>query len=264
MRFLVAAACLGISVSIGLMYAREIWVNGWQLWSWAACCLVLTAVLLLGSRRPNLPTSWQVWIWPLALVLVALLLRVPFLETVPGGLHVDEAGIADFSQRHVFPRPGETVNPFRTGPASQPSLYHYLLRLSMAVGGLSIFGLRLSSALAGAAGVLATYWLVSVLHNRRTAVITAIIMTTYHYHIHWSRIGLNNIWDTLWVPLMLAPFAWGWRKGWSGGAILSGIAVGLSQYFYAGSRLGLILLAFLILQLFHGRSFRKRTRIWGD
>jgi 4-amino-4-deoxy-L-arabinose transferase-like glycosyltransferase len=120
----------------------------------------------------------------------------------------------------------------------------------MAVGGLSIFGLRLSSALAGAAGVLATYWLVSVLHNRRTAVLTAIIMTTYHYHIHWSRIGLNNIWDTLWVPLMLAPFAWGWRKGWSGGAILSGIAVGLSQYFYAGSRLGLILLAFLILQLF--------------
>jgi hypothetical protein len=87
-----------------------------------------------------------------------------------------------------------------------------------------------------------------VLHNQRLALFTAAIMTTYHFHIHWSRIGLNNIWDTLWVPLILAPFAWGWRNNWCGGAILSGIAVGLSQYFYPGSRLGVFLLAFLILQ----------------
>lgn len=249
MRLLVALACLGISVSIGFTYARDVWVNGWQLWSWAACCGVLAAVFLLGSERPIIPRSRQLWLWPLLLFLAALLLRVPLLETVPGGLHVDEAGIADFSLRHVYPGPGETINPFRTGPSSQPSLYHYFLRLSMAVGGASIFGLRLSSALAGAAGVLATYGLVAVLHNRRAALISAAIMTTYHYHIHWSRIGLNNIWDTLWVPLMLAPFVWGWRKGWSGGAVLSGIAVGLSQYFYAGSRVGIILLAFLIFQL---------------
>jgi hypothetical protein len=250
MRLLVALACLGISFSIGLSYGLDIWVNGWQLWSWAACCVVLAAVLLMNSGRPEINLSRKLWLWPLALVLVAILLRATFLETVPGGLHVDEAGIADFSLRHIFPRPGETINPFRTGPSSQPTIYHYLLRLSMAVAGQSIFGLRLTSALAGAAGILATYGLVAVLHNRRTALMTAVIMTTYHFHIHWSRIGLNNIWDTLWVPLMLAPFVWGWRKGWSGGAVLSGIAVGLSQYFYAGSRLGLLLLAFLILQLF--------------
>jgi hypothetical protein len=55
---------------------------------------------------------------------------------------------------------------------------------------------------------------------------------------------------------MLAAFAWGWRKGWSGGAIISGIAVGLSQYFYAGSRVGLILLGLFILKLWldMGRS----------
>jgi hypothetical protein len=250
MRLLVTLACLGVSFSIGFVYARDIYVNGWQLWSWLACCIVLAAVFLLGSGRPSLPMSRQLWLWPLLLFGIALLLRITFLETIPGGLHVDEVGIADFSLRHIYAIPHETLNPFRTGPASQPSLYHYVLRLSMAVGGASIFGLRLSSALAGALAVLVTYGMVAVFHNRRAALFSAAIMTTYHYHVHWSRIGLNNIWDTLWVPLMLAPFVWGWRKGWSGGAVLSGIAVGLSQYFYAGSRVGVILLALLILHLY--------------
>jgi hypothetical protein len=262
MVWLLAVAGLLISASIGYAYARSIWVDGWQLWTWLICVVLVVAGLLVGAGRPPVDIrSWlkrHSWWLLLVILLLALLLRATFLNTIPGGLHVDEVGVADFSLRHVFPETGQTINPFRSGPASQPSLYHYLVRLALAIGGRSIAGLRLSSALAGTVAVLATYLLIATFDTRRMAIIAAVIMAAYHFHIQWSRIGLNNIWDTLWVPLMLTAFYWGWRRRWAGGAVLAGLALGLSQYFYAGSRLGILLLAAIVWHLW--RTGRKQAR----
>lgn len=74
-------------------------------------------------------------------------------------------------------------------------------------------------------------------------------MATYHYHIRWSRIALNNIWTTLRVPLVLFLFIWGWKKRWAGAAILGGFFMGLSAYFYQGGYLLLFLLVFLFFNL---------------
>jgi 4-amino-4-deoxy-L-arabinose transferase-like glycosyltransferase len=260
MQFIVTVACLLVSVSIGYRYARHIVVEGWQLWTWLIALTVATATLLIGSGRPSLSLG-RSWRCLATILLIAVLLRLLFLESVPGDLHVDEVGVADFSLHHVFPAPNETVNPFRSGPASQPTLFHYLLRLSMAVAGKSIVGLRLASVIAGTLGILATYILVATYHDRRTALISAGMMAAYHFHIHWSRIGLNNVWDTIWVPLMLAAFTWGWRQRWTGGAVLSGLALGLSQYFYAGSKIGLLLLIFIIWRFWReNRGLEGHTR----
>ena len=94
------------------------------------------------------------------------------------GLHVDEMGVADFALQQVFTETHHTINPFRTGPVSQPVLYHYLIRLSLAVVGNSITGLRVSSALAGALAVLATYAVVAALENQRAAILRAYPETT--------------------------------------------------------------------------------------
>jgi hypothetical protein len=257
MVLVVALACLLVSVSIGYVYAREIWVSGWQLWTWLITVFIILSTLLSGAGRPKLTASHR-WRWLGLLILAAFLVRALLLETIPGGLHVDEAGIADFSLRHVFSLPNQTVNPFRTGPASQPSLYHYLVRLSLALAGESITGLRILSVLAGTLAVAVTYAMVCVFNNQRTAFISAFLMAGYHFHVHWSRIGLNNIWDTVWVPLMLVAFAWGWNKHWRGGAVISGLAVGLSQYFYAGSKLGIILLLFIIWQYWRRVEDKRR------
>jgi 4-amino-4-deoxy-L-arabinose transferase-like glycosyltransferase len=248
MPLLVAVGGFFITLSIGYAYALSITVAGWQLWSWLVTIIIVISALLMAAGRPsNLPIfDWRPI---LIIIIVAALLRLLFLETVPGGLHVDEYGVADFSLRHIFAKPGETLNPFRSGPASHPSLYHYLIRAFLAAVGETITGLRLSSAIAGTAALFSTYLMVSVFENRRTALIALLFMAGYHFHIHWSRIGLNNIWDTLWVPLTLAFFAWGWKRHWYGGAVIAGAAAGLSLYFYPGSRLGLILLLFVIWHL---------------
>lgn len=256
MRLVVVLACTLITVSIGYAYGRDIWVRGWQLWTWAVC-VAITVIFLIPAGVPTLRLG-KTWAVLFSLALVALLLRATSLESIPGGLHVDEMGVADFSLRHIFPEPHKTLSPFRTGPVSQPSLYHYLIRLSLALVGNSITGLRISSASAGTLAVLATYAAVAVLENQQTALLGAIVMATYHYHVHWSRIGLNNVWDTLWVPATLAAYGWGWRRRWSGGAVLAGAALGFSQYFYAGSKIGVLLLAYLIWKLWRQEPDKQR------
>jgi 4-amino-4-deoxy-L-arabinose transferase-like glycosyltransferase len=261
MRLFLALACLGISIFLGIAYSGNVTVVGWQLWTWLVCTVgIVIALLPPGPRPVPRPLPWG---WLLALLLAALLLRATRLETIPGALHVDEAGIAEFAMRSVFTAPNDTFNPFRTGPSSQPALYHYLVRASIELVGYSITGLRFSSALAGTLAVLATYAVVAVLDNRRTALLAAILMTAYHYHIHWSRLALNNIWDTLWVPLILACYVWGWKRRWSGGAVLSGVALGLAQYFYAGNKVAILLLAFAMISLWRKDQDGRRLLVHG-
>src|SRR3972149_123811 len=126
-----------------------------QLW-WILVSLVCVGVAsvavvvfaLMPSDRPRLRLDKSL-LWLAPLTLAALLLRATSLETIPGGLHVDEYGGAGFALQHVFPASSGTHNPFISGPASHPALYHYLIRISLAVFGNTITGLRISSALAG-------------------------------------------------------------------------------------------------------------------
>jgi 4-amino-4-deoxy-L-arabinose transferase-like glycosyltransferase len=259
MRLLLVAACLLVSLGMGYAYAQETMVEGWQLWTWAIGVVAVAYMLMPAQAWPR-PRA-RFWLAPLGLALVALALRAPLLETVPGGLHPDEARLAEVTLRHVYPDLHQTLNPFSTSTYSQPALYNYLVRLSLAVVGNSITGLRLPSALAGAAAVAATFLAVSVLENRRIAWLTALLMAFYHYHIHWSRLALNNVWDTLWVPVILGGFAWSWKKRWSGGAVLTGLALGFSQFFYAGSRIGVLLLAYLIYRQWRQGEDRKQLVI---
>ncbi len=259
MQLVVGLACALITISIGYGYARTVWVEGWQLWTWMACVIVVVVALLPLREFPNARLADAKWL--LLISVVALLLRLLDLDPLHGGLHVDEKGVADFAVRHVFP-PGElTLYPFRTGAASQPALYHYLIRLTIAIFGFSIYGLRISSAIAGTLAISATYAVVYLLQDRRTALFSALILATYHYHIHWSRLALNNIWDTVWVPLILAFFVWGWRRNWSGGAVLAGLALGLSQYFYSGNKIVFFLLPFVMFALYRREPERRRLFI---
>ena len=257
---LVTAACTGVSLSIAVLYANYPVVPGWQLWTWLA---VLIGVMIALTPRLTTPLPRQLF-WVLAgLLAFSLGLRLWNLEFLPIGLHVDEMGVADFAMGQVFPNFYSTINPFITGPVSQPVLFHYIVAGFIKLFGPHILSIRLISALVGTLGVLATYGMVRAFSGQKTALFAALMMAAYHFSIHWSRIALNNIWDTLWVPLMLGPFLWGWRRRWSGGAALSGLAVGLSQYFYAGSKVGVILLAILVLVLWkEGRQEPTRWAVY--
>jgi hypothetical protein len=258
LRTVVVLACFLTALGLGYASSDQYMVKPWLPWAWIACVAVsLFALLPIGRPQP-LDRRDR---WMLGVLGLAVLLRVFMLETIPGGFHVDEWGDADFALRYVVPPIDRTISPFVTGHSAQPALYFYVARLSLAVFGERIAGLRMSSVLAGSLAILATFALVSLLANRRTAYLSAVLMATYHFHIHWSRIGLNNIWDTLWVPLILALYVWGWKRDRPAGATLAGLSLGLSQYFYAGSRIGIFLLGYLVIRLW--RAERDDARLVG-
>ena len=256
LQLIVAAACLFISFSIGIAYSPDHYLSGWQIWTWLLCCLVIIVCLApLRVRRFQIDVGLRAL---LLVTLVAFALRATLLDSIPGGLHVDETGVAGYTMDQVLTGRPQTISPFIVGLDSHPTLYFYLIKLFMSIFGYTVAGLRSSSALAGTLAVLATYACVAVWNNRRMALIAAILIATYHFHVHWSRLALNNIWDTVWVPAMIAAYTWGWKNRNSIGAALAGAALGFMLYFYQGGRVSVLLLLFVIVWLWWNDRDNRR------
>jgi 4-amino-4-deoxy-L-arabinose transferase-like glycosyltransferase len=244
-----AIASIGGSIFIGIVYAGQIGIPVYPIVLWLVEIVICSLVLYPFHRKNEFRPS-PIWSRLLALLVAAFLLRGIGLATLPPGFHTDEHGTAYFVQNQVFnpQNTGKTVNPFMLDSNNQPAFYDYVWRLSIGLFGFTISGARMASAIAGTLAVLAVFFMVHEMAGRRQAWLTAILMAVYHYHIHWSRIALNNIWVTFLLPLTIALFLRGWHKRWSGYAVLAGLCLGFTAYFYAGGYFILIILPFLAWQ----------------
>ncbi len=251
-RVLVALATLLVSTWIGFQYADNIFVHMPVIAAWLVSILVCfiaffpakaSALFELKFKREHLVL--------LLLVAFSFSVRLFALPERPSGFHPDEAGYVQFAILHIFDPDNQegTINPLRTGPDSQPILYSYVLYLNTVLFGWTIPGARMSSVLIGALAVAATFLLVDEMAGRRPAWLAAVLMSVYHYHVHWSRLALSNIWTTFLPPLALALFLRGWRKGNPIGALLAGICLGLSAHVYSGGYVVVLLLPLLFWQL---------------
>ncbi|MCB0033166.1 MAG: glycosyltransferase family 39 protein, partial [Anaerolineales bacterium] len=124
-----------------------------------------------------------------------------------------------------------------TGWFSFPSFYFVVQNIGILIWGQTETGLRIMSAVAGALTVPLLYGLVRQMVDRLTAVIAAALLAVAHHHVHFSRIGLNNIWDGLFVTAVLLTFWLGWQSGRRHWFVVSGAVLGFSQYFYGSMRI---------------------------
>ncbi len=147
---------------------------------------------------------------------------------------------------------GDWNNIFVTGWFSFPSLYFFIQSLFVRVFGQTTEALRLLSALAGALTVTAVYFTGSAMFNRRAGFLAALFLAAFHFHVHFSRIGLNNIWDGLWYTVSIGALWYAWERENRTAYLVSGLALGLAQYFYPSSRIlfGLLPLAVLLAGVF--------------
>ena len=160
------------------------------------------------------------------------------------------------------------------GYMSMPTFFYWPLSWSLWLAGNDVVGLRLPAALAGAATVPVLYAFSRDLWGRRTALLSALFLATYDYHVHYSRLGANNVWDPLFVVLAL----WALDRGLTrlqGGQgseekrendpsavrsfLLAGLIMGFSVYFYTGARL----LPLLVTGYIGFVWLQKRSRIKG-
>ncbi|MCA9951060.1 MAG: glycosyltransferase family 39 protein [Anaerolineales bacterium] len=200
-------------------------------WVLALGCVVVGS-LIFSEEKVHI--SIKVLLATAVLFAIALFLRGVATAQIPTTFSGDEGSAGLFA---VSMLRGEANNLLGLGWFSFPAFYFGIQSLSIALFGQSIEALRLTSALAGALTVVAVYWLGRVLFGRLTGVLAAIYLAVSHYHIHMSRIGLNNVWDSLFGTVALLGLWDGWQNGRRLSFVLCGLALGLGQYFYASMRL---------------------------
>ena len=131
-----------------------------------------------------------------------------------------------------------------------PALWFWFVALFLKLGGTSLAMLRLPAALFEAATLVPLYALLRGTWGRYAATAGSTIMAFSVSNVHYSRLALDNIvtqffWATCFFFLLR-----GLRSRRPSDWALAGVAAGLSEYFYYGTRLlPLILLVFLLFVL---------------
>ena len=210
-----------------------------------ALCTGGVTVWLLDQRNQAVTSPQKFGLWhilPLiGILILALFVRVYNISTIPYVLGGDEASQGLEAIRVLE---GQISNPFTTGWLGVPTMSFYLNSITVNLFGRTIFGLRIVWAFVGTAAVLTTFLLVRRVSNTAIGLMTATLLATYHYHIHYSRLGSNQIADTFFVSLalwLLVRSLDGTRLGkldW----YLTGAISALALYFYAGARLTPVLI----------------------
>lgn len=169
-----------------------------------------------------------------ALLLASLAVRAIDLEHIPANLGGDE-GTQGMAALEIMGPP--LGNPFSTGWFSVPTMSFLAWGLSMRLFGATVAGLRVLSALVGTLTVLATFLLARELWGRRVAWMAGATLACSHFHVHFSRLGSNQVADGLFVTLALYLVVRALRSKREVAFALAGVVIGLGWYGYFGARL---------------------------
>jgi 4-amino-4-deoxy-L-arabinose transferase-like glycosyltransferase len=151
---------------------------------------------------------------------------------------------------------GELRDPFTTGWLSHPTLWFFVQAGSLRVFGDDAVGLRMVSALLGTATVPALFLFTRRPFGVRIALSAAALLALYDLHIHFSRIGLNNVGDPFFALLAYACLLEGLRRRSPLLLGLTGLFVGVDQHFYFAARLAPFVVAAALLH----RAVLERRR----
>jgi len=219
------------------------------------------AAALLGAwplKAKGKQISWQPFLIAAGLASIAFLLRGINTQGIPNTLTGDEASAGLFGVEFIQ---GQVDNILGFGWYSFPALYFYIQAISISILGQTTEALRITSALAGALTVGAVYLAGRTMYGRRTGLYAAIFLAGLHFHVHFSRIGLNNIWDGFWFTVILGLVWWAWNQERREGFLFTGLALGISQYDYVSVRLLFLLIpAWLLIASLAARAQFKRNK----
>ncbi len=220
------------------------------LWLMAMIMLIIAALRFdrAGStkvttrRHDNRFLNKHILVMPV--ILIAFALRFHNLETLPP-LHGDE-GEMGLAALKVLANEAPPLT--AVGWMHHPALFHYLQAGPVAIFGRTGLALRILSVVAGVLCIPLIYNLGRRGWGVVAGLAAAWLMAVSHLHIHFSRIGLNNIDSTLAMLLFLA-LVIRVRPNRLTLLTVSGLVVGLAQYLYYGSRV-IPLIAVVLLYVF--------------
>ncbi|GAB4525318.1 MAG: hypothetical protein OHK0046_41030 [Anaerolineae bacterium] len=205
--------------------------------------LLLTSMSLLVTAFPRAAeyrtAPFRVLLSQHALLILmtlgAFLLRLWHLETGVR-LFVDEMNFASALWR-MQQEPGLGLAAPFSEIAAFPRLYPYMQWWGAYLFGNSLFALRIISVIIGTLTVPALYGLAREIVDHRTALLATLLLAVFPPHIHFSRLGINNIADPLFGTLLLLFLVRALKYQHMRDYALAGVMLGLTQYFYEGGRI---------------------------
>ncbi len=223
------------------------------IWILAILC-ALVGTYQLTNERPHITRTTIIWC--IVLAIGAFLIRGIATDRFPIVLYGDEAAMGNYAAD--FGR-GVWNNIFINGWYDFPALYFLIPSLSIGILGHTTEALRIPSAVAGAFTVVAIYIIGKKMFGQRAGLLAALFLAALHFDIHFSRLGLNNIWDGLWFVITIGALWYGWEQEKRNGYVLAGFGLGISQYFYSSTRilLGIILAGIFLAVLFDRARLRR-------
>lgn len=195
----------------------------------------------------------------LGITALAAVLRLVALSDIPAFIHHDAAACGLVGRELLT---GVQRDPFALSPWWYyfPHLGLLPYTLSFKLFGVSVLSLRLATAVPGILAVPALYFLVRGWFGRPTATIAALLLSTNHVAVHFSRVGIWNIHSMLLELVGFAALFVGMRRHSAFWLAMAGVVSGLGLYTYTAGRLvfGLAVLAFVgyVLHLPRPRNLR--------
>lgn len=277
--------CLALSlamVSGALVYYAPL--NRLSMVVWAAALLLLLAAVWVQAQLTPwrwFQQSWQRtfthphwnrfdWAVVLLLLLVAAALRLYRLDETFPPAREDEGFQALFTLQALYGFQAnsgyEPIAPFSVGWFGHPTLFYFIQAGAMTLFGENLMGLRILAALVGAACPPTLYFLGKQGWGRLAGISAGWLLAISHFHLQYSRLALQNI-ETVWLMILLACClvmiyreqqkneGSNKRASW---LILTGVVIGLNQYFYVGARFAFLLTAALLLPLLLQRKIAVR------
>jgi hypothetical protein len=259
-----SASLLATRISLTAQPRADYWP---AFWLWLGAMTLLVAAFLPGQWWERLRFRFSRPTWSgvlqseaviLALVAaVALALRMSKLDAAPFLLNGDEESMGAEALNVTA---GKITNMFATAWEGVPTMVFFTDAAAFKVFGTGVVAIRMVSALIGAAAVVVTYLLLREMFGRGPALVGALFMAGYDFHLHFSRAGLVNVDDTL-VAASALYFAYKAsrdHKAFDFAAL--GIICGLGLYIYSTTRVvTLIVIAYLVYISIFQRGFLRAS-----
>lgn len=241
--------CLGLALILGYSVATpSFYSNGPVLeaiWLISIALLIASVFISINWRPPAFKTISQ-WIhahrWELLGILVvvftAFMIRVWNVELHPYAFMNDEGEMGNNAACIQF---GECKNIFDIGWAGQPVLAFVPTLISISILGTTATAVRMASVIIGTLAVFAVYLFTKEVFGQKEAWLAAALLAVLPVHVHFSRLGVDNIIDSLSTTVVLGFLFFGIKRGSTLSFLAAGIIGGLCFYTYPGTRLAPIL-----------------------
>jgi 4-amino-4-deoxy-L-arabinose transferase-like glycosyltransferase len=219
-----------------------------------ASCMADTSISQRSTARHGLIAGAV-----LLLTLLAAGLRMWQLDTIPAGLHFDEAAHGLMVQDHILR--GKTPV-FFSSYTGHEALFHYTLAPFLVVLGPEILALRLPAALWSCGLVPVVYLLGARFWGWRHGLLAALAVACGGWLVHIGRIGFRAntlpVVSGMAVMFLYQALFHQRRRDW----LLSGALFGLSLYTYLAVRVLPLLAPLLLLYLliWHRQTLRRSGR----